>query len=312
MRMPIIDWKIMTAAIGCLLSVSQGTIKDPFRRCTASAQVDSVQDWFWEVDSQATTPPPSHGLFTVAYYPGTCIVAKDSYEGYWMDGPTITSYTLRPGTRIVDYVEVSPEGTQTTGTMYYAVSVGGVDSVETNEPMVDEYGEPVLDDAGKQVMRTTFTRLMPKPGYELATVTVREGTGPWTQVQQDSSVPNGTGKIVYSQGRENSVTTCVADGGTYTCTPVATDSGEYDLWKGVYYVAGDRVDSVRWYDSEGVYSTTNIWFWSNRSNSPIVKKALAASPRRAHPGTAFDVAGRKVPESGRDLRRLINVGVWKD
>jgi hypothetical protein len=311
MRMPI-DWKILTAAIGCLMSVSQGMIKDPFRRCSATAQVDSIQDWFWEEDSLETTPPPYRGLFTVSYFPGTCMVAKDSYEGYWMDGPDIGTFTLRPGTRIVDFVDVAPEGTQATGTMYYGVAVGSVDSVVISDPMVDEDGEPVVDAAGKQVMRTTFTRLLPKTGYELATVMEREGTGPWTLVQQDSTVPNGKGKIVYSKGRENSVTTCVAEGKTYTCTPVATDSGEYDMWKGVYYLTVDRVDSVRWYNLDGSYSTRNIWFWSNRSGTRIVKKAPAASPRMANPGTAFDVAGRKVPESGRALRRFINAGAWKD
>jgi hypothetical protein len=311
MRMPI-DWKILTAAIGCLMSVSQGMIKEPFRRCSASAQVDSIQDWFWEVDSQETTPPPYRGLFKViAYYPGTCIVAKDSYQGYWMNGPDISTYTLRPGTRTVDYVDVSPEGTETSGTMYYGAAVGSVDSTEINEPMVDEDGKPVVDAAGKQVMKTTFTRLLPKTGYELATVMVREGTGPWTLVQQDSTVPNGKGKIVYSKGQENSVTTCVADGKTYACTPVATDSGEYDLWKQVYYLTGERVDSLRWFNPKGLYSSTNIWFWSSRSNAPIVKKAPAASPRMANPETAFDVTGRKIPEAARVQRRFITVGARK-
>jgi hypothetical protein len=311
MRMPI-DWKILTAAIGCLMSVSQGMIKDPFKRCSASAQVDSIQDWFWEVDSLESTPPPYRGLFTAAYHPGTCMVAKDSYEGYWMDGPDNGTYTLRPGTRTTDFVDVSADGSQRTGTIYNGAAAGSVDSVEFNEPMVDEDGEPVVDGEGKQVMKTTFTRLHPKTGYELATVMVREGTGPWTLVQQDSTVPNGQGKIVYSKGRENSVTTCVADGKTYACTPVATDSGEYDLWKEVYYLTGDRVDSVRWFNPQGLFSATNIWFWSNRSGTRIVRKAPISSPRMANPGTAFDVAGRKIPESDRAIRRFINAGAWKD
>ena len=311
MRMPI-DWKILTLAIGCLMGVSQGMIKEPFRRCSAAAQVDSIQDWFWEVDSLESAPPPYRGLFTVAHYPGTCMVAKDSYEGYWMTGPDIGSFTLRPGTGITDFVTVSPEGTRTTGTMYYGTAVGSVDSVEFTEPVVDEDGDPVMDAAGKQVMRTTFTRLLPKPGYELATVMVREGTGPWTVAQQDSIVPNGKGQIVYSKGQENSVTTCVADGKTYACTPVAADSGEYDLWKEVYYLTGDRVDSVRWFNPEGLHSTTNIWFWSSRSGTRIARKAPVSPPRMAKPGTAFDVAGRKVPVSDRTLRRFMNAGAWKD
>jgi hypothetical protein len=309
-----IDWKILTAAIVCLMSVSQGMIKDPFRRCSATAQVDSIQDWFWEADSLETTPPPYRGLFNViAYYPGTCIVAKDSYEGYWMTGPDIGTYTVRPGTKTVDYVNTFAAGTpQTTGTMYYGAAVGSVDSGETTEPMVDQDGEPVVDAAGKQVMKTTFTRLLPKTGYELATVMEREGTGPWTLVQQDSTVPNGKGKIVYSKGRENSVTTCVADEKTYACTPVATDSAEYDLWKQVWYLTGDRVDSLRWFNPAGLHASTNIWFWSIRSGIRIVKKAPASSPRMAKPGTAFDVAGRKVPAWNRAQPRFINAGAWKD
>jgi hypothetical protein len=310
--MPI-DWKISTLAVGCLMSVSQGMIKDPFRRCSATAQVDSIQDWFWEVDSLETTPPPYRGVFRViAYYPGTCIVAKDSYEGYWMDGPDIGTYTLRPGTKTVDFVDVFADGTQRTGKIYYGAAVGSVDSVEINEPVVDEDGEPVVDAAGKQVIRTTFTRLLPKTGYELATVMEREGTGPWTLVQQDSTVPNGKGKVVYSKGRENSMTTCVADEKTYTCTPVATDSGEYDLWKGVYYLTGDRVDSVRWYNPDGSYSTSNIWFWSSRSDTRVVKKAPVSSPRMANPGTAFDVAGRRVPASNLAQPRFLKAAARKN
>jgi hypothetical protein len=309
MRMPI-DWKILTLALGCLMSVSQGMIKQPFRECSATAQVDSVKQLFWEVDTSQTTPPPYRGLFTKTYYPGTCIVAKENYKGYWMDESDIGTFTLRPGTKTVDYVYVGDWG-QITGTMYYGAAEGSVDSVETKEPMVDEDGEPVVDAAGKQVMKTTFTRLLPKPGYELATVMEREGTGPWTLTQQDSTVPNGKGKICYSKGETNAVTTCVADGKTYACTPVATDSAEYNLYKEVYHMTSDRVDSVRWYNSKGLYTGTDIWIWSSRSGTRIVKNAPVASPRMANPGTAFDVAGRKVPESDRALRRFINAGAWK-
>jgi hypothetical protein len=140
---------------------------------------------------------------------------------------------------------------------------------------------------------------------------VREGTGPWSLVQQDSTVPNGKGKICHSKGRENSVTTCVAEGKTYACTPVATDSAENDLWKEVYYLTDDRVDSVRWFNPEGLHATTNIWFWSSRSGTSAVRKAPVSSPRMAKPGTAFDAAGRRLPVSNRAQPRFLKAAARK-
>jgi hypothetical protein len=302
MRMQM-DWKILIAAIGCLTTVSRGMISTPYRMCTESAKVDSVQFVIW-VDTLETTPPPYRSLYTLAFQPGTCMMAKDNFKAYWDGGSTMATFTLRPGTKTVDYVSVADDGSRTTGTLYYAADGMKVDTTESVET--------VEDSTGKQVVQTTRTRLFAKTGYELATVSVRMGTGPWTLVQQDSAVPQGKGKIVYSKGQENSVTTCVADEKTYTCTPVATDTSGYSLWKEVYYLTGDRVDSLGYFDLDGVHVETDNWFWSSRSNARIVKRAGLSSPRTANPGPAFDANGRALPEWDRAQRRFISVGVLKN
>jgi hypothetical protein len=290
-----IDFKILTTLIGCLLGVSQGMIFDPFEPCLKSVQVDSILVLGWDADPDIEpTPSPYRSLYTAAYQPGTCMLAKETWLEFGMNGPNIGTFSLRPGTRIVDAVAASADGTGMTGTKYYTAE-GKMDS--------SEYYEIVEDGTGKSVIQTTRSRILAKPGYDLAQVLVRKGTGPWTLVQQDSIVPNGTGQIIYSKGETNAVTTCVSDRKTYACTPVGTSSSE-ELRKQVWYLTGDRVDSLRWFSPEGVHFETNIWFWSVRSNTRIARKSNVSSPRMAKPGTAFDVAGRKVPGSNRAQPRF--------
>jgi hypothetical protein len=274
MRMKI-DCKILTTLVGCLLGLSQGMIFDPFETCVKSAQVDSIQVWGLVVDPKMATPPPYRSLYKVAYQPGTCMLAKETWLDYWMNEPNTGTYTLRPGTRTVDVVAVSADGTEMTGTKYYTAE-GKFDSTEFNETVEDE--------TGKNVMQTTRSRILAKSGYDLVQVLVRKGTRPWTLVQQDSMVPKGMGQIIYSKGETNAVTTCVSDGKTYACTPVGTSSSE-ELQKQVWYLTGDRVDSLRWFSLEGVHVETNIWFWSSRSNTSIAKRAGIPSPWMAKPGT---------------------------
>jgi hypothetical protein len=289
-----IDCKILTTLVGCLLGLSQGMIFEPFETCVKSAQVDSIQVWGLVVDPDMATPPPYRSLYTMAYQPGSCMLAKDTWLDYWMDKPNIGTYNLRPGTRTVDVVAVSADGTEMAGTKYYTAE-GKFDSTEFNETVEDE--------TGKKVMQTTRSRILAKPGYDLVQVLVRKGTRPWTLVQQDSMVPKGTGQIIYSKGETNAVTTCVSAGKTYTCTPAGTSSSEV-LQKQVWYLTGDRVDSLRWFSLEGVHVETNIWFWSSRSDARIARRAGVSSPWMAKPGTAFDAAGRKSPESDRARPRF--------
>jgi hypothetical protein len=301
MRMKI-DCKILTTLVGCLLGLSQGMIFEPFETCVKSAQVDSIQVWGLVVDPDMATPPPYRSLYTMAYQPGTCMLAKDTWLDYWMEKPNIGTYTLRPGTRTVDVVAVSADGTEMTATKYYTAE-GKFDSTE--------YNETVEDETGKKVMQTTRSRILAKPGYDLVQVLVRKGSRPWTLVQQDSMVPKATGQIIYSKGETNAVTTCVSAGKTYTCTPAGTSSSE-ELQKQVWYLTGDRVDSLRWFSLEGVHVETNIWFWSSRSNTRIAKRAGVSSPWMAKPGTAFNAAGRKSPESDRAQPRFQKAAARKN
>jgi hypothetical protein len=297
-----IDCKILTTLVGCLLGLSQGMIFDPFEPCLKSAQVDSILVLGWEVDpGLEPTPPPYRSFYTVAYQPGTCMLAKETWLDFGMKGPNIGTYSLRPGTRTVDVVAVSADGTQMTGRNYYTAE-GRVDSTENYETVEDE--------TGKSVIQTTLSRTLAKPGYDLVQVLVRKGTRPWTLVQQDSVVPKGTGKIIYSKGETNAVTTCVSDGKTYACTPVGTSSSE-ELRKQVWYLTGDRVDSLRWYNLHGIHFETNIWFWSGRSGTRIAGKSDVSPPRMAKPGTAYDVAGRRFPVSNRAQPRFQKAAAQK-
>jgi hypothetical protein len=296
------DCKILTPLVGCLLGLSEGMIFDPFKTCVKSAQVDSILVWGLEVDpDMAPMPPPYRSLYTTAYQPGTCMLARETWLDHRMSGPNIGTYTLRPGTRTVDVVAVSADGTEMTGTNHYTAD-GKLDSTEYNETVVDE--------TGRKVMQTTRTRILARPGYDRVQVLVRRGTRPWTLVQQDSVVPKGTGRIIYSKGETNAVTTCVSDGKTYACTPVGTGSSD-ELHKQVWYLTGDRVDSLRWYSPEGVHFETNIWFWSERTNAGIVGKSKVSSPWRAKTGTAFDAAGRRFPASNRAQPRLLKAAARK-
>jgi hypothetical protein len=297
-----VNGKILAAFIGCFMSVSQGMIYEPFATCAESAKVDSIQEWIWVDSAMGSAPPPYRSLYTVAYQPGTCLPARDFFKGYWMEKPNIGTFTLRPGTGTVDYVVALGDGTRLTGTTYFRAS-GKMDSTE--------YTENVRDRSGKIVMQTTRSRFLAKSGYELAQVLVREGTGPWTQVQQDSIVPNDAGKTVYSKGEVNAVTPCVADGNTYACTPVGTGSSG-ELPKQVWYLTGERVDSLRYYDPGGVLLQTDKWFWSGRAATRAIRKARIGSPRTAGPGTAFDVAGRKLPEPDRSQPRFRMVRTRKE
>jgi hypothetical protein len=297
------DCKILTTLVGCLLGPSQGMIFDPFEPCVESAQVDSILVWGLEEDpDMEPTPPPYRSLYTAAYHPGTCMLAKEIWFDCRMNDPNIGTFTLRPGTRTVDLVAVSADGIARTGTNYYTAE-GKLDSTEYNEIMEDV--------TGKNVMQTTRTRILAKAGYDLAQVLVRKGTRPWTLVQQDSMVPKGTGRIIYSRGETNAVTTCVSDGKTYSCTPVVTSSTE-ELHKQVWYLTGDRVDSLRWFSLEGVHFETNVWFWSGRSNTRIVRKSNVSSPSMAKSGTPFDAAGRRFPESNRAKPRFLKPAARKN
>lgn len=287
--------KIFTALIGCLMGLSRGMIYEPFETCLESAQVDSIQEWTW-VDSNMETAPPYRSLFTVSYQPGTCIPAKDFFKGYWTDKPNIGTYTLRPGARTVDYAGVFGDGSGLTGATYYSAA-GKMDSTE--------YTETVTDITGKYVARTTRYRYFAKPGYELAQSRVREGTGPWTLVQQDSVVPKGAGKIIYSKGEVNAVTTCIAEGNTFACTPVGSTGSPGELRKQVWYLTGERVDSLLHYNPDGVRIQTDKWFWSGKSGTRIAGKTRVPSPERAALRAAFDAAGRKFPEPDRARRRFL-------
>jgi hypothetical protein len=298
-----IDCKVLTALVGCLLDLSQGMIFDPFESCLKSAQVDSILVWGWEVEPKMEpTPQPYRSLYTAAYQPGTCMLAKETWLDFRMNGPNIGTFTMRPGTRTVDVVAVSADGTKMTGTNYYTAE-GKLDSTESNETVEDE--------TGKSMVQTTRSRILAKPGYDLAQVLVRKGTRPWTLVQQDSIVPKGTGRIIYSKGETNAVTTCVSDGKTYSCTPVGTRSSE-ELHKQVWYLTGERVDSLQWFSLEGVHFETNIWFWSGRSGTRIVRKSNVSSPWMAKPGTAFDAAGRRLTQSNRAQPRSLKAAARKD
>jgi hypothetical protein len=302
MRMEI-DCKILTALVGCLFGLPQGMIFDPFESCLKSAQVDSILVLGWEVEPETEpTPPPYRSLYTAAYQPGTCMLAQETWLEFGMSGPNIGTFTLRPGTRIADVVAVSADGREMTGTNFYTAE-GKLDSTESNET--------VEDGTGKSVMQTIRTRILAKPGYDLAQVLMRKGTRPWTLVQQDSIVPNGTGRIIHSRGETNAVTTCVSDGKTYSCTPVATGSSE-ELHKQVWYLTGDRVDSLRWFSPEGVHFETNIWVWSGRSKTRTVRKTKVPSPWMAKAGTAFDAAGRRFPGSNRAQPRSLKAVARKD
>jgi hypothetical protein len=290
-----VDCKILATLVGSLLGLSQGMIFDPFEPCDKSAQVDSILVWGWEADpGMEPMSPPYRSLYTAAYQPGTCMLAKETWLDFRMSGPNIGTYTLRPGTRTVDVAAFSADGTGMAGTNFYTAE-GKLDSTE--------YYETVEVETGKNVMQTTRTRNLAKPGYDLVQVLVCNGTGPWTLVQQDSIVPKGTARIIYSKGETNAVTTCVSDRKTYACTPVGTSSSK-ELHKQVWYLTGDRVDSLRWFTLEGVHFETNIWFWSGRSNARNIRKSNVSSPRMAKPGTAFDVAGRRFPASNRAQPRV--------
>jgi hypothetical protein len=297
MRMQV-NYKILTAVIGGLMGLSQGMIFEPIRSCLESAKVDSIQEWNW-MDTTMSTPPPYRSLYTSVYLPGTCILASDYFLGYWMDMPNRGTYILRPGTLIVDYTVNLEDGTRLTGATYYAAA-GTQDSTEFYETVKDS-------STGKNVVQTTRTRSFVKPGYDLVQVRIRMGSGPWILDEQDSIVRNGTGSIIYSTGRMNAVTTCVSDGKTYACTPVGTSPAE-DLQKQVWFMTGDRADSVRYYNLAGVLLETDKWFWSAKSSTKIATEARLSSPRMADPGTLFDVAGRKFPESDRVQRRFKLVG----
>jgi hypothetical protein len=297
-----VDYRILTTIIYCLMGLSQGMIYDPFEPCVKSAQVDSIQVWGLVADPDLATPPPYRSLYTAAYHPGSCMLAKETWLDFRMSGPNIGTYTLRPGTRTVDVVAVSADGTGITGTSYYTAE-GKMEGAE--------YYETVEDETGKSVMQTTRSLNLAKPGYDLVQVLVRKGTRPWTLVQQDSIVPKGTAQIIYSKGETNAVTTCVSDGKTYACTPVGTSSSK-ELHKQVWYLTGDRVDSLRWFTPEGVHFETNIWFWSGRSNTRIIRKSNVSSPRMAKPGTAFDAAGRRVPVSNRAQPRVPKAAARKN
>jgi hypothetical protein len=300
-----INYKISTTVIGCLMGHSHGMVYEPFDTCVESAQVDSTSQWTVVVDPEmAPALPPYRSLYTVAYQPGTCMPAKDFFQGYWMDKPNIGTYTLRPGTRIIDYVVDFADGTRNSGTDYYSAPGTakpgslGMDSADVIETGTDETGE--------NVVRTTRTSTLVKSGYELLQVRQRMGTDPWALVQQDSVVPNGAGKIIYSTGEVNAVTTCVAREKTYTCTPVVTSAPE-PQWKEVYYLTGERVDSLQHYNKNGVHIMTEKWFWSSRSGARIAGKARVSSPRMANSGTAFDAAGRTFSEPDRTQLRFRKV-----
>ncbi|MBW8890243.1 MAG: hypothetical protein JF616_21015 [Fibrobacteres bacterium] len=298
-----IDFKILTTLVGCLQGLTQGMIFDPFDHCLKSAQVDSILVLGWEASpGMEPTSPPYRSFYTAAYQPGTCMLAKETWLDFEMKGPNIGTYTLRPRTRTVDVVAVSADGSQMTGTNYYTAE-GKIDSTE--------YYETVEDETGKSVIQTTRSRSLAKPGYDLVQVLVRKGTRPWTLVQQDSIVPNGMGKIIFSKGETNAVTTCVSDWKTYACTPVGTSSSE-ELHKQVWYLTGDRVDSLRWFSLEGVHFETNIWFWSARSNTRAIRKSNVSSPRMAKPGTAYDMAGRRLTASNRAHPRFLKAAARKN
>jgi hypothetical protein len=89
------------------------------------------------------TPRPYRSLYTAAYQPGTCMLAKETWLDFEMNGPNIGTFTLRPGTRIVDVVAVSADGTRMTGTNYYTFE-GKMDSAENYETVEDETGKSVM------------------------------------------------------------------------------------------------------------------------------------------------------------------------
>jgi hypothetical protein len=192
-------------------------------------------------------------------------------------------------------------GTKREVTNYYAAN-GKADSTLIVETPQD------LDRFPKE---TTLIRYFAKNGYDLIRMQLRDGNGPWSQILQDSIVTTGTGKVIYTTGDENTVTTCVADGNTYTCTPVGTSSYG-DLRKQVWYLNGGRVDSLRYYDLQGVLIESDAWFWSARPAAPTANKARISSPWMARPEAAFDVAGRKLPEPDRTRRSIIMVGIPKN
>jgi hypothetical protein len=288
-----VNYKLLPIFIGGLFGLSRGMIFEPFETCMESAQVDSIRSTTW-VDSLETAPPPYRSHETFAYHAGTCMPAQDVYDAYWMASPVIGTCTLRPGTRIDDCVAMLDNGTRREVTNYYAAD-GKADSTLIVETPQD------LDQFPKE---TTLIRYLAATGYDLIRVQLRDGNGPWSQILQDSIVTTGTGKVIYTKGDENTVTTCVSDGNTYTCTPVGTSSyGE--LRKQVWYLSGGRVDSLRSYDLQGVLIESDIWSWSPRSASPTAMKTRISSRRMADPGAAFDVAGRRLAEPGRAQRRFI-------
>jgi hypothetical protein len=295
-----VGFKMLAISIGGLTGLSQGMIYDPFQTCAETAQVDSIQITTW-VDSLESGPPPYRSLERFAYHAGTCMPSQDVYDAYWMGSPEIGNCTLRPGGRINDCVTMMDNGTKREVTTYYAAT-GKTDStliVETPK------------DLGRFPKETTLIRYLAKTGYDLIQMELRDGNGPWSRIMQDSIVAKGTGKVIYTQGEVNAVTTCVADGKTYACTPVGTSS-DGELRKQVWYLTGERVDSLRYYDPKGVYLETDKWFWSPRSINSTAIKARAASPRMAGPGTVFDAAGRKLPEAERARARFMILGAPKN
>ncbi|MBW8890247.1 MAG: hypothetical protein JF616_21035 [Fibrobacteres bacterium] len=284
-------------------------IYEPFDNCVESAKVDSTQEWTVVMDpDMAPTPPPYRSLYTATYHPGTCMLAKDFYLGYWMDKPNIGTYTLRPGTKTTDYVGDFSDGTQSKGTNYYTAGTAmpGTRGMDSSDAI-----ETVTDEMGNKVTWTTRTSSLAKPGYELLQVRHREGTGPWTLTEQDSVVMNGAGKVIYSTGDVIAVTTCVSTGKTYTCTPVVTKSQDAQFTK-AYYLTGGRVDSLQYINKNGVHIMTEKWFWSSRSGSRIAGKAGVSSLRMANPGTSFDVTGRKVSNPDRAQLRFKLIGARKN
>jgi hypothetical protein len=297
MRLPV-DRKMFSAFIGCLMGVSQGMTYEPFQTCTETAQVDSTEITTW-VDTLETDPPPYLSRETFGYRAGTCMPAKDVYDAYWMGSPQVGNCTLRPAGRINDCVTMMDNGTKREVTMYYAAG-GKVDSTLIVETPEDN----------SLPKETTLIRYLAKTGYDLIRTDLRDGNGPWSQILQDSIVTKGTGKVIYTKGDVNTVTTCIADGNTYACTPVGTSSyGE--LEKQVWYLTGGRVDSLGTYDLQGVHIGTEKWFWSARSGNSAAVKARVSSPWMARSGTVFDVAGRRLPEPDR-IRKIFTVeGIGK-
>ncbi len=288
-RLPILIFSF--ASLGMAMTYQ------PFPQCTAQAKVDSIQTWVYLDEAMNPGKAPYRGYQKFTYHAGTCFYQQTLQKPYYMDSTIFTvKYTLSVDRRRLDvkWQTGGPLDSLPWGNVWFSEQ-GTMDSTLLNSYRREPSGTQLVSEE-ELYLRTAQ--------YQTIKTYIRIGGEPATLYSADSIVIDGGVTTVHTiEDGESYITRCAQQGPTYACNATPVGVVSFNLYNQIWYLTGSRIDSLRTYDDQGRYLSTDIYYWSSQQLAAVRRGLRAGLRSFAVPGHAINLKGQVLLPAQSGSRR---------